>query len=32
MIKNKSIAIAGGAGFIGTSLVEQLLPENKILL
>ncbi len=32
MIKNKSIAIAGGAGFIGTSLVEQLLPENNFLV
>jgi len=32
MIKNKSIAIAGGAGFIGTSLVEQLLPENNFIV
>jgi len=32
MIKNKIIAIAGGAGFIGTSLVEQLLPENNFIV
>ena len=32
MIKNKNIAIAGGAGFIGTSLVEKLLPENNFIV
>lgn len=30
MLKNKKILISGGAGFIGTKLVEQLIDDNAI--
>ena len=32
MIKNRRILIAGGAGSIGTELVRQLAPKNKIFI
>lgn len=32
MIKNNSILITGGAGFIGSSLANKLLPDNKITI
>ncbi|MBN2529856.1 MAG: NAD-dependent epimerase/dehydratase family protein [Deltaproteobacteria bacterium] len=30
MLKNKKILITGGAGFIGTRIVEQLIDDNRI--
>lgn len=32
MIKGKKIFITGGAGFIGTNLVERLISENAIII
>lgn len=32
MIKNKTIFITGGAGFIGSTLAVKLMPANKIIL
>lgn len=32
MIENKKIFITGGAGFIGTSLIKQLIDDNKITI
>ncbi|MBI2252730.1 MAG: GDP-mannose 4,6-dehydratase [Armatimonadetes bacterium] len=31
-IKNKKIFITGGAGFIGTSLIEKLVKDNEIII
>lgn len=32
MIKNKKIFITGGAGFIGSSIIGQLIEDNKIVV
>ena len=32
MIKNKKIVLTGGAGFIGTALINQLIEENEIVV
>lgn len=32
MIKNKRIFITGGAGFIGSSLIERLVEDNEIIV
>jgi UDP-glucose 4-epimerase len=32
MIKNKRIFITGGAGFIGSSLIDRLIEDNKIIV
>ncbi|GAB6107656.1 NAD-dependent epimerase/dehydratase family protein [Fusibacter bizertensis] len=32
MLKNKTIFITGGAGFIGSSLIERLKDENQIIV
>ncbi len=32
MIKNKKIFITGGAGFIGSSLIERLINDNQIIV
>ena len=32
MISNKRIFITGGAGFIGSSLIDRLIEENEIIV
>lgn len=32
MLRNKLIAITGGAGFIGSNLVHSLCPENEVIV
>ena len=32
MIKNKTIFITGGAGFIGSNLVKRLIEKNRIIV
>ncbi len=32
MISNKKLFVTGGAGFIGTKLIERLIDENKIFI
>lgn len=32
MLKNKTVFITGGAGFIGATLAGRLAPENKVIL
>ena len=32
MIKGKTISITGGAGFIGLTIAERLIDDNKIVI